>query len=58
MRQSPAPPDPGFSLASSWQTLQRRPMRSMTGFGRGVHVADGARVGVEIRSVNRKQAEV
>ena len=30
----------------------------MTGFGRGVHVADGVRVGVEIRSVNRKQAEV
>lgn len=30
----------------------------MTGFGRGVHVADGVRVGIEIRSVNRKQAEV
>lgn len=33
-------------------------MRSMTGFGRGVHVSEGCRVGVEIRSVNRKQAEV
>ncbi|HRI16589.1 MAG TPA: YicC family protein, partial [Verrucomicrobiota bacterium] len=33
-------------------------MRSMTGFGRGVFTADGVRVVVEIRSVNRKQAEV
>lgn len=33
-------------------------MRSMTGFGRGVHTSDGTRVVVEIRSVNRKQAEV
>ncbi len=30
----------------------------MTGFGRGVHLAEGGRVVVEIRSVNRKQAEV
>ena len=33
-------------------------MRSMTGFGRGVHLSEGARVVVEVRSVNRKQAEV
>ncbi len=33
-------------------------MRSMTGFGRGVHTSDGTRVVVEIRSVNRKQADI
>src|SRR5262245_64580564 len=33
-------------------------MRSMTGFGRGVWAAEGARVVVEVRSVNRRQAEV
>ena len=30
----------------------------MTGFGRGVHVSEGCRVMVEIRSVNRRQAEI
>lgn len=33
-------------------------MRSMTGYGRGEHTADGVRVAVEMRSVNRKQAEI
>lgn len=33
-------------------------MNSMTGYGRGESSADGARVGVELKSMNRKQAEV
>jgi uncharacterized protein (TIGR00255 family) len=33
-------------------------MRSMTGYGRGERTADGVRVAVEMRSVNRKQAEI
>ena len=33
-------------------------MKSMTGYGHGEHVAEGARVVVEVRAVNRKQAEV
>lgn len=33
-------------------------MRSMTGYGRGEDQRDGVRIGVEIRSVNRKQAEI
>jgi len=33
-------------------------MNSMTGYGRGESSADGARVVVELKSVNRKQAEV
>jgi len=47
-----------FALA--WERVDghRRAMRSMTGFGRGLHISEGARVVVEIRAVNRKQAEV
>jgi uncharacterized protein YicC (UPF0701 family) len=30
----------------------------MTGYGRGERAADGLRVVVELRSVNRKQAEI
>ena len=33
-------------------------MRSMTGYGRGEHSQDGIKVTVELRSVNRKQAEI
>ena len=33
-------------------------MKSMTGYGHGEHAADGARIAIEVRSVNRKQAEV
>lgn len=33
-------------------------MRSMTGYGRGERAAEGVRVSVEMRSVNRKQAEI
>ena len=33
-------------------------MRSMTGYGRGEHAGGGSRVVVELRSVNRKQAEI
>jgi uncharacterized protein (TIGR00255 family) len=33
-------------------------MKSMTGYGHGETVAEGARVVIEIRSLNRKQAEV
>lgn len=33
-------------------------MRSMTGYGRGEQAQDGIRVTVELRSVNRKQAEI
>ncbi len=33
-------------------------MRSMTGYGRGGHSSEGCRVSVEIRAVNRKQAEI
>lgn len=37
---------------------QARSMRSMTGQGRGESSRDGLRVTVEIRSVNRRQAEI
>jgi uncharacterized protein (TIGR00255 family) len=33
-------------------------MRSMTGYGRGERAIEGARVTVEVKSVNRRQAEV
>ncbi len=33
-------------------------MRSMTGYGRGERAAEGLRIVVEMRSVNRKQAEI
>ena len=33
-------------------------MKSMTGYGHGEHVSEGSRVVIEIRSLNRKQAEV
>ena len=33
-------------------------MRSMTGYGRGQSVHDGAKFSVELNSVNRKQSDV
>jgi uncharacterized protein (TIGR00255 family) len=38
--------------------MLRLPMKSMTGYGRGEQTHEGARVLVEVKSVNRKQAEV
>lgn len=53
------PAGPGdYRLARPPVVIHALLMRSMTGYGRGERVHEGTRVVIELRSVNRRQAEV